>query len=112
MFCTTLIRGLVASLALFVFLAPAAADDSKVDYPETRTVDVVDVYHGVEVADPYRWLEDQYADEVADLDVIEATAEFAVQAVVDRIVGEDYDFFGRVLEPLLDLGQTQPSRIR
>lgn len=33
------------------------------DYPETRTVDQVDDYHGTRVADPYRWLEDVDAPE-------------------------------------------------
>src|SRR4051794_3268559 len=34
-------------------------------YPESRTVDQCDDFHGTEVADPYRWLEDQNSDEVA-----------------------------------------------
>src|SRR6185503_9887222 len=35
-------------------------------YPETRTVDQQDDFHGTAVADPYRWLEDQNSAEVAD----------------------------------------------
>src|SRR6185312_16073998 len=41
-------------------------DLSPGSYPETRTVDQRDDFHGTEVADPYRWLEDQNSDEVAD----------------------------------------------
>src|SRR3954452_6438677 len=38
---------------------------SLASYPETRTVDQRDDFHGTEVADPFRWLEDQNSPEVA-----------------------------------------------
>jgi prolyl oligopeptidase len=52
------------------WLALAAAPDSgsatapAYDYPATRRDDVVELVHGVQVADPYRWLEDGKSAEV------------------------------------------------
>ncbi len=38
---------------------------SRFGYPKAERVDVVDDYHGVKVADPYRWLEDLDGDKTA-----------------------------------------------
>ena len=35
----------------------------QLSYPKTKQVNHVDTYHGVQVADPYRWLEDDMSDE-------------------------------------------------
>lgn len=50
-------------LLLFLLL-PYVCISQKLNYPPTKTVDVVDDYHGVKVADPYRWLENFESDEV------------------------------------------------
>src|SRR5580700_5346990 len=39
-------------------LRGAKAQESKLNYPETKKGGVVDDYHGTKVADPYQWLED------------------------------------------------------
>ena len=43
----------------------AQQNTAPLKYPQTKTVDVTDNYHGIEIADPYRWLEDTESEETA-----------------------------------------------
>jgi prolyl oligopeptidase len=43
-----------------------SCNPSKMNYPQTKKGTVSDVYYGTKVMDPYRWLENDYADETLD----------------------------------------------
>src|ERR1044072_2970406 len=52
-----------------VFLLTGSVPAQSFDYPKAKKVEQVDVYHGMKVSDPYRWLEDtESADSRAGID--------------------------------------------
>lgn len=63
---------MLRSSACFLLLGVAILSDpvnALASYPQTPKGDVVDDYHGVRIADPYRWLEDASTPEVEEWSV-------------------------------------------
>jgi prolyl oligopeptidase len=52
--------------AIAVSILIPMAGMAQIQYPQTKKVDQKDIYHGVEVADPYRWLEDDRSEETGE----------------------------------------------
>jgi prolyl oligopeptidase len=79
-------------------------ESTAISYPETATVDHVDNYHGTDVADPYRWLEDDVreSEDVANWVGAQNEVTFAYLATIperEKIVNRmtelwDYERFG------------------
>ncbi len=60
---------LVGALLLWTSASPGARAVAQTRVgppPPTRTVDHIDTYHGVKIADPYRWLENETAPDVLE----------------------------------------------
>ncbi len=56
---------ILSTLAMVTSCNNSRSKQEPLSYPETKKCDTVDNYFGTLVADPYRWLEDDYSDETA-----------------------------------------------
>lgn len=92
----------IAAIVLAATLSPAHAADPLA--PPTPEIPVTDVYHGVSVTDPYRWMEDMGSPQWKSW--LQAQAEHA-QAVLARITARQA--LRQRLSQLADAGETVRS---
>lgn len=68
---------LILPVILGIILVGCKENMKSITYPQTKKVDTVDTYFGIEVKDPYRWLEDDRSQETADWVAAENELTFA-----------------------------------
>ena len=94
----------IRRIALLLAIASTHAFAADTTAPPTPQVSVSDVYHGVTVADPYRWMEDMHSPQWHNW--LKAQADHASE-VLSRLPGRDA-LAGRIAE-LSDAGETVSS---
>ena len=57
------IQNYFKNIIAICFVMVVIGCDTAIDYPETNKISHSDFYHGIEISDPYRWLEDDMSDE-------------------------------------------------
>ena len=99
---TAAFAGLAGATLLMTAARPVDDEGRPIEYPEADVGDVVDDYHGTEVADPYRWMEELDSEptrawidaqvELFDAYIAEVPAR---EAIEDRLTALwDYEKFG------------------
>jgi prolyl oligopeptidase len=96
------VRSVITLLALLAIPLRSAAIAQSQGYPTTRRDSVVADYHGIKVADPYRWLE--RLDDPATKAWIESQSRLTRERL-DRLPGRDA--IGRRLEALWSSSRTE-----
>ncbi len=93
------VRWLILPLVLGLLMPLAASDKKAGSYPPSRVENVVEKLHGVEVADPYRWLE--HADAAETKAWVEQQNAYT-RSVLDKLPGREK--IRERLNALLDIG--------
>jgi prolyl oligopeptidase len=71
---------------MLMTLAPfAVAEPQRIAYPPTARGDQVDTYHGMKIADPYRWLEDDNSDATKAWVVAQNKVTFAYLSAIPQL---------------------------
>src|SRR5437899_9434804 len=89
----------VFGVSLMIVAFPLSAKDTKMTYPPTKVDPVVETIHDIEIADPYRWLEE--ADNPQVRVWVEKQNNFT-RSILDKLPGRE-KIHDR-LEKLLDIG--------